>query len=83
MGRRVIKKREGTSTEPMRGDPAFDRWVARQLHKIYDEVLSEEIPEELLRLMDRLGEAADGNSGVLDDTTASDGKTRRGPPRGR
>ena len=38
-------------------DQAFDQWVARQLHKVYDEVLSEPVPDELLRLVERIDAA--------------------------
>ena len=66
------------------GDPAFDRWVARQLHKIYDEVLTEDIPEELLRIVDGMGAegpAAGGDDASGDKASSKDdlssGATRR------
>jgi len=31
---------------------AFDLWLRRGLHKLYDEVVSEPIPEELLRIIE-------------------------------
>jgi hypothetical protein len=31
----------------------FDRWLNRQLHRIYDPVLGEVMPDELLRLIER------------------------------
>jgi hypothetical protein len=40
-------------SDAVTGDPAFQRWLARQLHKMYDDVLAEEVPEELLRVVDR------------------------------
>lgn len=38
----------GSATEP-----GFDRWLARQMHKLYDEVLAEDVPDELLRVVER------------------------------
>lgn len=49
----VIKKRKKNGQDGMTGDPAFDRWVSRQLHKAYDEVLAEEVPPELLKVLER------------------------------
>jgi hypothetical protein len=49
----VIKKRKTNGRDEMTGDPAFDRWVSRQLHKAYDEVLAEEVPPELLEVLER------------------------------
>lgn len=34
-------------------DAAFDRWLKEQLHRLYDEVLSEDIPDEMLRLIEK------------------------------
>jgi hypothetical protein len=34
-------------------DRAFDRWLNRQLHGLYDPVLAEPLPDELMRLLDR------------------------------
>jgi hypothetical protein len=31
-------------------------WIARQLRRVYDEALQEEIPPEMLRLLDQLDE---------------------------
>lgn len=39
-------------SEPKTGDAAFDVWLQRSLHKLFDEVASEPIPEELLRLIE-------------------------------
>lgn len=33
-------------------DAAFDIWLNRGLHKMFDDVASEPIPEELLRLIE-------------------------------
>jgi len=34
-------------------DRAFDRWLNRQLHRLYDPVLAESVPDDLLRLLDQ------------------------------
>lgn len=33
------------------GDAAFDRWLQRELSRLYDQTLSEPVPEELLKLL--------------------------------
>jgi hypothetical protein len=33
----------------------FERWLNRQLHRIYDPVLGEPVPDEMLRLLDQFG----------------------------
>ena len=48
---------------PAEADTAFDQWVSRELHKVYDEVLNEPVPEELLRLVERLDPPAGSPSG--------------------
>jgi hypothetical protein len=35
-----------------KGDAAFDVWLKRGLHKIYDDVANEPIPDELLKLIE-------------------------------
>lgn len=34
-------------------ESAFDVWLQRSLHKLFDEVANEPIPEELLRLIEK------------------------------
>ncbi|MBO1079766.1 hypothetical protein IAI61_12070 [Roseomonas sp. 573] len=34
-------------------DAAFDQWLQRGLHAMYDNIANEPIPEELLRLIDQ------------------------------
>ena len=40
------------STKAQKGQAAFDVWLHRGLHKLFDDVASEPIPEELLRLIE-------------------------------
>lgn len=35
-----------------KGEKAFDLWLQRGLHKMFDDAASEPIPDELLRLID-------------------------------
>ena len=37
---------------PRRGQGAFDVWLQRGLHKLFDDVASEPIPDDLLRLIE-------------------------------
>ena len=37
----------------------FDRWLNRQLHRIYDPVLGEPVPDEMMRLLDQFGPKPD------------------------
>jgi len=37
----------------VRPDAAFDLWLQRGLHQMFDEVAREPIPEELLRLIEQ------------------------------
>jgi hypothetical protein len=34
-------------------DRAFDRWLNNQLHRLYDPVLAETVPEEMMRLLEQ------------------------------
>ena len=38
-------------TQSRHSDAAFDIWLNRGLHKMFDDVASEPIPEELLKLI--------------------------------
>jgi hypothetical protein len=78
-GRMGTKKRKA---DAVTGDPAFEQWVGRQLHKMYDEVLAEDIPADLLRLVDRLAERgadAPAEDAVKDDDAPTAATGRRRP----
>jgi len=55
---KIEKKRASTPAEPgieQEGeevDQAFDVWLRRGLHQLYDTVAREPIPDELLRLIE-------------------------------
>ena len=40
------------SDKPRRSKVAFDIWLQRGLHELYDKVASEPIPEDLLKLIE-------------------------------
>jgi hypothetical protein len=48
------QSRKAVSTGPRKGkaDAAFDLWLQRGLHKLFDDVAREPIPDELLRLIE-------------------------------
>lgn len=37
---------------PKKPEAAFDVWLQRSLHKLFDEVTKEPVPDELLRLIE-------------------------------
>lgn len=39
-------------SQPQPSDSPFDIWLQRTLHKLFDEVASEPVPDELLRLIE-------------------------------
>ena len=39
-------------TKPQKTDAAFDLWLQRGLHKMFDDIAREPIPEDLLRLIE-------------------------------
>ena len=43
---------ETSGVDPARTSGAFDLWLQRGLHQLFDKVASEPIPEELLRLIE-------------------------------
>jgi hypothetical protein len=40
-------------------DRGFDRWLNRQLHRLYDPVLAEAVPDEILRLLEQFEKRPD------------------------
>jgi hypothetical protein len=41
------------SGRQQKADKAFDEWLQRGLHKLFDEVAKEPIPDDLLRLIEK------------------------------
>lgn len=39
-----------------RQESAFDRWLGRQLHGLYDPVLDEGVPDDIARLVEGFGQ---------------------------
>ena len=48
------RKRRGrkAETKPVKGEAAFDLWLDRGLHTLFDNVASEPVPEEFLRMIE-------------------------------
>ncbi len=49
---RVIKPMQKSSAKSRKGEAAFDLWLDRGLHKLFDDVAGEAIPEEFLRMIE-------------------------------
>lgn len=49
--RRNGQGRAGDRRVTSRPDAGFDRWLVDQLRKLYDEVLEEEVPEDLVKVV--------------------------------
>jgi hypothetical protein len=43
---------DAKSTRHTRGEIGFDRWLKHKLHEVYDPVLDEQVPEDLIRLLE-------------------------------
>jgi len=50
--RTVDSGQTGQAAEGDQADAAFDLWLKRGLHQLYDTVAKEPIPEEILRLIE-------------------------------
>jgi len=58
------RTRSDGSTPPPREskpriNPAFDDWLEKKLHNIFDTVALEPVPKDLLKLLEKLDEAED------------------------
>jgi hypothetical protein len=52
MKQRKDKAIHSRPPQPKHFEAAFDVWLQRSLHKLFDEVANEPVPEELLRLIE-------------------------------
>lgn len=53
---------EGSGTGESMQERVFDRWLDRQLHRLFDPVLSEEVPDDIMRLLDKFEKGPDDPS---------------------
>ncbi len=60
MPQRKGKNVEGSAGKSRLADSAFDIWLNRGLHQMFDEVVREPIPEELLKLIEEDRAIEDG-----------------------
>lgn len=44
--------KKSVKSRPAKGDRAFDEWLNRGLHDLYDEVVREPVPPELMKLIE-------------------------------
>lgn len=51
--RRRVRKPQ---SKPTKGEAAFDLWLDRGLHKLFDNVANEPVPEEFLRMIEAVAE---------------------------
>lgn len=82
--RRVQQKgqgREGGRRVDRRSEAGFDRWLVDQLRKLYDEVLDEEVPEDLIRVVRAFGAGQAGETGADRERSRAQESPRAGRSR--
>jgi hypothetical protein len=52
MGKAKDPQKPVAAKKPRKTEAAFDLWLQKGLHEIYDKVAREPIPDELLKLID-------------------------------
>ena len=52
-GPRPKRRGQRQSAKPAKGEAAFDLWLDRGLHRLFDDVTSEPLPDELLRIIEQ------------------------------
>lgn len=70
--------RRGKKSGDEEPDPGFDRWLNRQLHGLYDPILAEAVPPEILKLIEQF----DDRPASLKDPPP-DGGERKGRDEGK
>ncbi|MGI3777589.1 MAG: hypothetical protein ACRYGC_09875 [Janthinobacterium lividum] len=53
---RPRRRGQKAPAKPAKGEAAFDLWLDRGLHKLFDAVASEPVPEEFLRMIEGIAE---------------------------
>jgi hypothetical protein len=80
------KRVQNQSDEDAVAEAAFDLWLNRGLHQLYDDVAREPIPDELLRIIEadrsRTGAGGDDPIKAEAEPSAATGDTAA-PPRGK
>jgi|GEM_PF-2147406 len=56
--------------KPTAGATTKEDWIGNQLKKVYDEALSEEIPDDMLELLSSLDDAPAGDKAASDEEAA-------------
>lgn len=52
-GPRPKRRGQKPPARPAKGEAAFDLWLDRGLHRLFDDVASEPVPEEFLRMIEQ------------------------------
>lgn len=65
------RHRRGARPNGAPSDAEFDGWLNRQLHGLYDPVLSEEVPAEIMKLIERFDDRPRPSHGDGDGDGAS------------
>ncbi|MGI4977499.1 MAG: NepR family anti-sigma factor [Janthinobacterium lividum] len=53
---RSRRRGQKAPAKPAKGEAAFDLWLDRGLHKLFDEVANEPVPDEFLRMIEDMAE---------------------------
>jgi hypothetical protein len=72
----AVRNDDRTLVRGQAADSRFDRWLSRRLHEAYDNVLKEQLPAELERLVQQLAEQPAAPTTALG--TTSDGRGQDG-----
>jgi hypothetical protein len=62
MGQKSTRPRSA-GRKPGKADAAFDVWLQRSLHRMFDDVAQEPVPEDLLKLIEDDRAEKDGTGG--------------------
>lgn len=65
------RRKRGTSKDPEKLDDGFDRFLNRQLHQLFDPILAEPVPDDLMKLIEQFeeptGQASEKISNRMED----------------
>jgi hypothetical protein len=80
---RVQRKGQGRDSRGMgrRSEAGFDRWLVDQLRKLYDEVLEEEVPEDLVKVVRAFDAGQAGETGADRERSQAQESPRSGRSR--
>ncbi|MFO1071601.1 MAG: hypothetical protein U1E17_02640 [Geminicoccaceae bacterium] len=53
------RRKRGTGKDPEELDEGFDRFLNRQLHQLFDPILAEPVPSDLMKLIEQFEEPSE------------------------